>query len=44
MIDDGVEIIACKRCAEEDRCRVEDLEGCGINIFLYRSNLLRCLD
>lgn len=38
MIDDGVEVIACKKCAENVGV-VEDLEDCGINIF-YTGQLL----
>jgi len=38
MINDGVEVIACKNCAKEVDV-VEDLESCGINVF-YTGQLL----
>ena len=38
MIDDGVEVIACKKCAEEIGV-VENLKSSGINIF-YTGQLL----
>ena len=38
MIDDGVEVIACKNCAQEIGV-AEELENCGINVF-YTGQLL----